>query len=160
MGGYYDTAQVCLNGHIINESSKQYPEYNQSFCGQCGAKTITTCSECGAYIKGSYIDPEICIIDIDSTVSSYCHNCGKPYPWTKEALKATQELLELEGVLSQEELNYFEENMPAILSETPRTIVVATKLKKVMSKVGSTVASGIRDILVDIISETAKKIIF
>lgn len=160
MSGYYDTAQVCLNGHIINDSYTQYPEFNQSFCGQCGAETITTCIECGAYIKGSYIDTDFCTPDMAPAVSSYCHNCGKPYPWTLSALEAAQELLEIEDILSQEELDYLSKNMSAIVSDTPKTTVVATKLKLAVGKLSRHVGSAIYDIVVDVASETAKKTLF
>jgi hypothetical protein len=43
---YYHTAQICLNGHIINESIEEYPEKNEKFCSLCGSETITECPSC------------------------------------------------------------------------------------------------------------------
>lgn len=34
---WFDTAQVCLNGHIINRQAESNPEANSKFCKQCGA---------------------------------------------------------------------------------------------------------------------------
>ena len=31
-----DTMQVCLNGHVINDSFHKYPDSNKDFCESCG----------------------------------------------------------------------------------------------------------------------------
>jgi hypothetical protein len=49
---WYDTAQVCLNGHAIKDTVIKHPEHNKDFCDRCGAKTITACQVCNASIRG------------------------------------------------------------------------------------------------------------
>jgi hypothetical protein len=44
--------------------------------------------------------------------------------------------------------------------DTPKTTVAATRFKKLVLKGGKELAGGFRDILVDIASETAKKILW
>ena len=44
--------------------------------------------------------------------------------------------------------------------DSPKTQVASLRFKKVMSKVGNSVASGVRDIVVDVLSEAAKKAIW
>jgi len=40
---YYDTAQICLNGHMVNFYSDSQSDSNQNFCSDCGAPTIRQC---------------------------------------------------------------------------------------------------------------------
>ena len=32
MNDYYDTAKICINGHVITDSLKTDPQINQNFC--------------------------------------------------------------------------------------------------------------------------------
>lgn len=157
--GHYRTAQICLNGHVITDAADAYPEFKTKFCIDCGEKTIMNCTKCNERILGEYY-VENYLGSSDYTAPAYCHNCGNPYPWTQSALDATQELLSLENKLSTEELTYLSENMSSLIADTPKTKVVATKLKLAISKLGPATSSAIRDIVVDIASEAAKKIIF
>ncbi|BDS17319.1 hypothetical protein JUM001_15530 [Clostridium perfringens] len=156
--GSYDTAQICLNGHIVNSSFNKYPENSRKYCTSCGAKTIINCQKCNAEIIGSYTGKYT--FTSLKTVPLYCYNCGSPYPWTEEKLNSANELLALEGSLSEEELDYFKRNLNSVLVDTPKTKVVATKLKLAIAKTSSAVGSALRDIFVDIASEAAKKVLF
>ncbi|CAI3643315.1 DUF2321 domain-containing protein [Clostridium neonatale] len=159
--GYYKTAQICENGHVISSNYSASSNLHQDYCDKCGAKTITECPDCHAKIHGRYqSDGILTLYNEEMPTPSFCYNCGTPYPWTKSALEATQELLALESDLSPDELEYLNSNMSSILVDTPKTKVVATKFKIALGKVGSVTASAIRDIIVDIASESAKKIIF
>jgi len=57
--GWYDTAQICMNGHIINSMSKLHPEHNRKFCDKCGEPTITNCQKCNSPIPGHYHKPPV-----------------------------------------------------------------------------------------------------
>ena len=50
--GPYDVALICLNGHSINAGSRRSPEFNTSFCTECGQPTIDACPECKEPIRG------------------------------------------------------------------------------------------------------------
>ena len=39
----YNVSQVCLNGHIRNDTIHLHPEANEEYCARCGEKTITQC---------------------------------------------------------------------------------------------------------------------
>lgn len=152
----YHIAQICENGHVIHDFFDEYLHDNENFCTSCGAKTLTHCTNCNYFIRGkSFKNDEY----EEYECPSYCYNCGNPYPWTESALEAAQELLILEDILSKDELNYFNENMSAIIIDTPKSKIIATKLKMFMDKASSTVVSTLKDIIVEIGSETAKKII-
>ena len=62
--------------------------------------------------------------------------------------------------LSEEERTLLTESLDDIIRDTPRTPLAATRFKKHVGKAGAEVGSLFRELLVDICSETAKKIIW
>ena len=161
----YDIAQICNNGHIITSRFASRPESRKKFCDKCGAATITNCQNCNSPIRG-YSRP---IIDDSgglvmgfslSAPPSFCPDCGKPFPWTEAKLKSAQELSDELDNLSPEERDMLKKSLDDIVRETPQTTVAATRFKKLVAKAGKVAAEGFKDILLDIVSETAKKIIW
>jgi len=160
MSDHYDVAQICLNGHVINSSTRDFPEDNKKFCDKCGASTITNCPNCNTEIQGYHdIDGVISIQEYE--LPAFCPNCGKPYPWTETKIQAVRDLAkELENI-SEDEKKILSESIDEIVKDTPRTALGATRTKRILSKVSNpTVVDAFKKILVDIISETAKKIIW
>ncbi len=152
----HDIAQVCMNGHMVNSSSKDYPEFNKKFCSDCGAKTITKCTSCDSPIRGRYRDS---MSVSDTPVSRFCENCGKSYPWVLTKIEAARELAD-EFDLSDDDKELLKKSIDEIVTETPKTEVGAIRFKKIMVKLGKESAEGFKKILIDIISETAKKILY
>ena len=160
MSGSYDLAQICLNGHVINSYARSSPGFNQKCCVKCGAATVTSCQHCKSDIRGKYNSQDaFSVIGIYHT-PSFCHECGKPYPWTEMKIEAARELAqELEG-LTPEEKEALTKSIDDIVSDSPRTALGATRFKKIMMKVGKEGVSALKNILVDIVSEAAKKTIW
>src|SRR5216684_6651623 len=81
--GWHDTAQICLNGHVVNDAVRSSPEFNQKYCNRCGAATITACEKCKQGIPGDYHSDAVIVIG-GGTMDAppHCANCGAPYPWT------------------------------------------------------------------------------
>lgn len=154
MSNYYP-AQICLNGHVISSCETGVEKY----CSDCGAETISNCPSCNTLIRGSYND-EYALYISEYKRPAYCFACGNPFPWTQSNLEAIQELIDFDEQLSKEEKSYIDNNISALTTDTPKTKVVATKFNVFLKKAGTVTASAVRDILVDIASETAKKIIF
>jgi len=158
----YEVAQICMNGHVITPLLKTHPIYSQKYCSQCGALTITTCPKCNKEIRGSYYTS----LSIRNSESSYkkpnfCHNCGTPYPWTASKLKSAHDLSDELENLTPDERDLLKKTLDDIVSDTPQTTVSALRFKKLAAKAGSTAASALlEDIIVDIASEAAKKIIW
>jgi hypothetical protein len=67
--GAYDTAQVCVNGHLINDAMHAFPERGRKFCGKCGAATISECPKCKAPSEGI---SGVVSIPSDADVPSFC----------------------------------------------------------------------------------------
>ncbi|NRY58845.1 hypothetical protein DE169_004073 [Clostridium acetobutylicum] len=105
--GTYRTAQICLNGHEITTSANTSPELMENFCSKCGAATITNCPICNTPIRGSYHVEGVLSLGHEYKIPSYCHNCGKPYPWTKTALESANALIEEDENLNSDEKNNF-----------------------------------------------------
>jgi len=155
----YDTAQICQNGHVVNSRVKANPQRNQNYCEQCGSATITNCPNCNSSIRGidsSYRGS----MSIGYHVPSFCINCGQPYPWIKSKLQAAHELAQETGGISDEEREVLQKSIDDIVKDTPSTPLAITRFKKIMVKVGQTTAGMFREILVDVLSEAAKRALF
>ncbi len=158
MGWYYDTAQICLNGHVINGAIRKYPEDNSAFCRTCGAQTITDCPNCNASIKGNSYGDSFAF-SCELKFPNYCENCGKPFPWTEAAIKAAQDLAQ-ELELTPEEKTSLTGAIEDLVKDNPQTTVSATKFKRLVTKGGAWSLDAFKDILVSVASESAKKILF
>lgn len=159
---WYDTAQICTNGHVINSCSVSIPVHNKNFCDKCGEPTITICQNCNAPIKGYYNQANVMalIYHTDLKLPRFCPDCGKPYPWTEAKLKAAKELADEISNLSPEERALLKKSLDDIVRETPQTTVAVNRFKKLVAKAGKPVADAFRDILVDVLSEAVKKSIW
>lgn len=158
---FYEVAQICMNGHVITSLLKMNPTRSQKYCSQCGALTITTCPKCNKEIGGSYYDPEW-LKDYEGSYKkpSFCHNYGTAYPWMDSKLKAARDLSDEFDNLTQDERDLLKKSLDDIVRDTPQTTVSALRFKKLAAKAGSIAASTLKDILVDIASEAAKKVIW
>jgi hypothetical protein len=156
---YYDTAQICLNGHVVTSMANSYPQHCQKYCDKCGAETITACLECNVAIRGYYHVPGfIGFSDYDRP--AYCHNCGRPFPWTISGLEAASKLADELENLSDEEKEQLKSSFQDLIMDTPKTVVAETRFKKLLKKAGSDAYEGMKAILIDIVSETVRKSIF
>ena len=156
--GHYETAQICLNGHVITSGTESFGQGMQEFCDICGKRTITECPECKSSIRGKYKNPDIVdLLDFDAP--NFCFACGKPFPWTESKLDATRELIEMESKLDDKDKEILKNSLDDIITENPKTRLAATKFKLIMGKVGKETGKALLDITVDIASETAKRIV-
>jgi len=152
----YDVAQICLNGHVINSSVNEYPQFNKKFCDKCGASTIANCPNCHAEIQGHYHGGGVLSL-ADQKAPAFCPNCGEPYPWTKTKIQAAYDLArELENI-SDDDKEILTQSINEIVKDGPRTTLAAARFKKILSKTSKTIVYAFRDILVDIVSEAVKK---
>ncbi len=154
----YSTAQICKNGHIVNDDIEMHPLKKSVFCPLCSEKTITTCPHCGKPIRGNYYtldnlaeDPIIYLgADTDihfketilNSVSlteapAYCPNCGKPYPWTEAFLKNADEMVDMFDELSTEQKQQLKETFPDLIVKNPRSELAALKAAKLINSLTS-----------------------
>lgn len=158
--GTYRVAQVCPNGHVATTAADANPELREAYCSQCGEATLTNCPKCHAPIRGEYHVDGVFGIGGGYAPPAFCHNCGTAFPWTERKVAAAVELIEVGADLSPQEVQQFKDDLTELTKDSPKTQVASLRFKKVMAKVGNSVASGVRDIVVDVLSEAAKKAIW
>jgi len=157
----YDIAMICLNGHVINSRARRFPQWNAEYCEKCGSKTIVKCEQCHAFIRGKYGDPDPTGYHETTYIKpKFCQKCGHPYPWTKASIKAVKEFIEEELDLSKDDKTTLASSVDILACDNPQTQVVASRFKRIASNIGSESLKAFKDILVNVLSETAKKIIF
>lgn len=158
--GVYRVAEVCPNGHVSTTSADTSPELREQFCSKCGEPTMTACAKCKAAIRGQF--------DVESVISigdrydppAFCYNCGAVFPWTERKVAGAIELLEAGTNLPAQEVQQFRDDLTELTKDSPRVQAASERFKKVLSKVTPSIASGVREIIVDVLSEAAKKAIF
>jgi len=155
----YDVMQVCLNGHRITATLKVSPQHGKEHCPDCGAATISKCQHCQADMQGYYRVGNV-ISGPPPNVRAFCHGCGKPYPWTEARLTAAQELADESEGLSEDERQMLKASLDDLVRDTPRTTLAATRFKRLATKAGKGGADAFKDILIEVISEAAKKLIW
>lgn len=155
--GHYDVALICKNGHLINSVSQGNSAVNKAYCNKCGGEAISTCESCNKAIRGGYVPDGLFYSPNSYSVPSYCEHCGKPYPWISSKLEAAAELTELISELSEDEKKILVSSLDDLVRDTPKTQVAAHKFKKILTGTSKQIASSFREILIDVVSEAAKK---
>lgn len=157
--GVYRMAEVCPNGHVSTSSADTSPELREKFCSSCGEPTMMNCPSCSSTIRGYYYVEGVFGLG-GYTPPAHCHNCGSAFPWTARKVDSAVELVEVGGGLDDAELAQLRTDLTELTKDSPKTQVASLRFKKAMSKAGSSVAQGVRDIVVDVLSEAAKKAIW
>lgn len=90
----------------------------------------------------------------------YCYHCGKPYPWTQKILDSAIELLSLDEDLDSDTKSIIKNAIPNLLVETPETPIATAKYRSAIGKAGQILKGSLYQLLVDCITESAKKVIY
>lgn len=178
---FFATAQICEKGHLITMNCEDEKYTKKNHCPTCGSKTITRCPSCNEPIQGAsmqqYQMHTTCIGWMDDLENlptetvrksltthyekpSYCHSCGNKFPWMDLALKSAKELIELQEELSKEEKNTFIDNIDNVTSETPSTLVSATRMSNILKKISPAANNAIKETLYGVLAEVAKRTIW
>jgi hypothetical protein len=122
----YDLAQICRQGHIVSMFAESHPEETQDHCIKCGAETVTACLDCKEPIRGYHHVPGIGSLN-PKVAPSYCHKCGKPYPWMKDRLQTARELLDHDDKLSLEDRKKLWSLLQYVMSDPKSDLTPAKK---------------------------------
>jgi hypothetical protein len=132
----------------------------EPFCESCGERTLTVCPQCNAPIRGRYFEQGV-ISGLDEySPPAFCHSCGNQFPWTERAILAAIELAADSGALTQDEEKQFADSVQEIAKDTSKAQLAGSRISRLLKKTGDVTAKAVRDILVEIVSETAKKAIW
>jgi len=155
----YDVALVCLNGHVVSSTLlRDEPEEHSAFCSDCGARTITQCQRCREPIRGERESSEAEVLALSPEPfqrAAFCYACGGPYPWTEAAREAAVALVQ-DSVLDEREKEAFEQALPDLLADTPKTPAAIGRLRTLLRKMGLESGTLVRDVLKDVITAAAK----
>src|SRR5213076_808364 len=119
--------QVFLNVHVTNGFSRSFPEFNVTFCSNCGEPTLTVCPACNHSIRGQIAGSMI----VSFPAPSFCHNCGEAYPWTARSLTAARELAEELENLGTVEKQILSKSLDDLVRDTPKTSVALIRFKNI-----------------------------
>ena len=135
--GWYHTALICLNGHVITDRLGSGPDSASKFCKKCGAATVSKCQGCNTGIQGDYEVEGVAVIGFGMrSAPKFCHNCGKPYPWTAARIEAAKTLADEIDELSESEKLLLKSSIDDIVTDSPKTDVGIVRFKKYASKGG------------------------
>lgn len=152
MNDYYDVAQICLNGHVINSMARSHPLSNKIFCSKCGEATVTSCQHCNADIKGFYHMARVANL-LPYHGPNFCDNCGAAYPWTERTVIAAKELVDEQDKLSVKEKELLKESIDDMVRNTPKTETAIMRFKKLVVKAGGEAPDLFKDLLINVVSQ-------
>lgn len=152
----YETAQICENGHVLT-SCFSSTDREVAFCPECGAKTITACPHCGKPIRGHGVYVGVIAMSHYQR-PSYCHACGKPYPWTERALSRAKQIADAAG-LSVLEKNEIVSSLEQIAADSPEAKVSAEKVREASDRIGGILGKSLVEIAVGIGSKVVGKVL-
>jgi hypothetical protein len=158
--GKYRTAEICLNGHVTTDSADNCPELREKFCSKCGEKTITACPDCNTNIRGHYYVAGIVTLGEEFKPPLFCYNCGSAFPWTVTLMEEAVECVDSTNSLTNDELERFRKDLCEIVKDSPKVQASSLRIKSTLQKIGTVGANCVKEIIVQIASETAKKIIW
>src|SRR5262249_35658910 len=124
-GRAYDIAQICLNGHVINDRAFTQPNLNQDHCQHCGEPTITKCKSCASEIRGRYVGGPA--IHGQFVAPSYCWKCGHPYPWTQRRLQAAKQLADELDELDETDREKLKASLDDLAKNSPAAEIAGTR---------------------------------
>ncbi|MBN2507599.1 MAG: DUF2321 domain-containing protein [Verrucomicrobia bacterium] len=159
--GFFDTAQICKNGHVVNDSMKRLPAANAAFCAKCGEPTISECESCHASIRGYYQVPGVIgYAERSTSAPGFCHQCGKPYPWTERRLQAALELVGELDELAPEERETLRRSLGDLARQGPATDLAAVRSRRILKKLSKEAHDMARSVIFELLSESARKTLF
>jgi Uncharacterized protein conserved in bacteria len=161
---FYDTAEICKNGHVITIHYESQPVERKNYCPQCNAATIHECPNCKKKIQGCYHSENhealscspltnsskyysftTCLTKKDQyTPPAYCHNCGSPFPWTEALIAEADKIIEMMSELTPAEKEELKLIFPDLIAETSSTISSSIKFEKLLKPVNALLISALQ----------------
>lgn len=177
---YFETAEICLNGHVTTSDYERNAGERTPFCPDCGERTIHQCPNCHEPIRGTHYIKGLVTTGINVLyhetyqavheekadkepykVPAYCHKCGAAFPWTQSAIAKASYLVEKEmPELNADEKAEFKDSLPKVLSDTPLTTRAAKKIFGFLKRVAPTAQETFKQIFYRFATDMAKVLIW
>jgi hypothetical protein len=142
----YCVAQICMQGDVQSSDGKPFDP--SGHCTKCGSECIDNCLSCKAPIRGRM---KFSAAAYDCP--SFCHGCGKPYPWMDDKLRTAKDLLFHDDKLTYEERKELWDLLKYVMSN-PKADLAPAKSKLISIKIQKA-AGPIKDFITDILAKYA-----
>ena len=157
----YETALICRNGHVITTGSESSPEKYAKYCDRCGEATISECPNCHTKIRGYHRTEGIALIVVGGyEIPKFCHECGKPYPWTERKMDEVYKLIDENKKLNPSEKEVLKKLIWEIVIESPKKDLAIEEVKRPLQKMGDEPVKLLKSLLIDLLSEVVKRQLF
>ncbi len=155
----YDVAEICMNGHVITDCAKSYPQFRKPYCPECGLKTIIKCPHCASAIPGHYHIRDVISIGDNYAAPAYCQSCGTAFPWMLSGISAAKEFIYALG-LDDNEASSLVQGVDDLVANGPRTPLAIEHFKKLLTRISKTSYNIFEGVLGRVISESINQQIF
>jgi hypothetical protein len=155
----YETALICRNGHVITTGLESSPGMYAKYCRRCGEATISECPNCHTKIRGYYRIEGIALIG-GYVIPKFCHECGKPYPWTERKMDAVYKLIDENKKLNSSEKEVLKKLIWEIVIESPTEDMAIEKAKRLLQIMGNEAVKLLKSLLSDLLSEVVIRQLF
>lgn len=120
------------------------------------------CPECGVMLERQFLDGSSLKVEIKGHRGAVRKIAEKVIAMdsAERRLQVARELANELPNLSRKEKQVLIDHIGALVKETPTTAQSATTVKRILSKTGNEVLSIFRGVLIGVISETAKRILW
>ena len=148
----YDTAQICLNGHVTNPHHDTRPGASHNFCPDCGAATVTECPICRGWLPGLPFN-----LSAHMTAPAFCTECGKAYPWHHKRVEAAKQYVDELTELDQNERLLVRASIDDLAAASPSIDTAALRVKRAVAKLPGPAAKTLVKLITEAaVSEAAK----
>jgi hypothetical protein len=144
--GKHCAAQICMTGHVRQCDGDTFN--SEEYCKECGSPCIDACPQCKEPIRGTLLYQPAS----DYQRPSFCHACGRAYPWLEERLKTARELLYHDDQLTEDDRQSLWPDLQYVMSN-PKADLVPAKRKLIDIKLGKA-TQWVREAVLDLTAKT------
>ncbi len=119
------------------------------FCADCGAKTMSKCHGCDAFIQHKDYRAHY--------VPNYCTACGKQFPWVSSAIEELGRVTDEATDLTVEEKNSLKQAYPELTKNTAKTRGAIEVLKAYYTKFSPAAMAIVRAVLINVMTDEGKR---
>ena len=91
---------------------------------------------------------------------SFCHKCGKAYPWTERKIAAAATLIKESEGLTDTEKEALAKSLGDLVRDVPETEIAVVRFKKYLPKAGKAFYNAFKNVAISVVTEEVKKKLF
>ena len=134
---------------VAAEEERGDAPHHAKHCAACGSKNLRVCEHCETPMRP---------LTRSGGRPSYCFECAEPFPWTANALATAEEYTDELDTLTDEDKVVLKESFADLTIDTVRTPLAASRYNRIVSKLAPFARETLQKIIVEVITNSAKKI--